>query len=124
MYTEIGSQFEMSKSSVIMADMELKFKSPLYIWRQHRCLGGCIQRPNHYVDELRYRDPENSLAEADKECMQDADQEQPSIQLEMSDDHIRIFERKWKDVIANELSHRCTWESQISKVVMEQFDGN
>ena len=55
--------------------------------------------PNSHVDELRYRDPENSPEEADDECMQDADQEQPTIQLEMSDDH------------------RYMWESQISEVV-------
>ena len=51
------------------------------------------------------------------ECMQDTDQEQPTVQLEMSNDHIPILERMWKDIIANEFSHRYTWESQISKVV-------
>ena len=55
--------------------------------------------------------------ETDHECMQDTDQEQPTVQFEMSNDHIPILERMWKDVIANEFSHRDTWESQISKVV-------
>ena len=55
--------------------------------------------------------------EADYECMQDTDQEQPTVQLEMSNDHIPILERMWKDVIANEFSHRYTWESQISNFV-------
>ena len=73
--------------------------------------------PNRYVDELRYRDPEHSLEEADYECMQDTDQQQATVQLEMSDDHIPIPERKLKDIIATEFSHRHTWESQISKFV-------
>ena len=51
--------------------------------------------------------------------MQDTDQEQPIIQLETSDDHIPNHERKWKDIIANEFSHRYKWESQVSKVVSE-----
>ena len=94
--------------------------------------------PHRYVYEFQYRDPEKSLAEADYECMQDTDQEQPTTQLEMSDDHIPIPERKWKDLISNALSFRYTSESQISKVVckivrhkkwprqkqMEQFIGN
>ena len=58
--------------------------------------------PNRYVDELRYRDPKNSPEQADHECMQDADQEQPTVQLEMSDDHNQFLERKQKDIIANE----------------------
>ena len=69
------------------------------------------------MDESRYRDPEHFLEEADYEGMQDTDQEQPIIQLEMSDDHIPIHERKWKDIIANEFSFRYTWESQIAKFV-------
>ena len=54
--------------------------------------------------------------------MQDADQEQPTVQLEMSNDHIPILERMWKDIIANEFSHRYTWESQIFKVVSNWYD--
>ena len=92
------------------------------------------------MDALRYRDPENSLGKADHECMQDTDQEQPNIQLETSHDYIPIHERNWKDIIADEFSHRHKGESQISKVVskldwfdmkiaetekqMEQFIGN
>ena len=50
--------------------------------------------------------------------MQDTDQEQPTIQLETSDDYIPIHERKWKDIIAKEHSHSYKWwETQISKVV-------
>ena len=57
--------------------------------------------------------------------MQDTDQEQATIQLEMSDDHIPIPERKWKDIIANEFSHRYTWESKLGQIKqMEQFIGN
>ena len=73
--------------------------------------------PNRYLDELRYRDSEISLEEADYECMQDTDQEQSTIQLEMSNDHIPTHERKWKDITANECSYKYTWESQISKFV-------
>ena len=51
--------------------------------------------------------------------MQDTDQEQPTIQLETSDDYTPIYERKWKDITANESSHGYKWESQISKVVSE-----
>ena len=39
------------------------------------------------------------------------------LQVDMSDDHITIPDRKWKDIIANEFSPRYTWESQTSKVV-------
>ena len=39
--------------------------------------------PNRYVDDLRYRDREHFLEEADYECMQDPDQEQATNQLEM-----------------------------------------
>ena len=73
--------------------------------------------PNRYVDDLRYKDPKNAPAKADHECMQDTDQEQPTIQLETSADCILIHEPKWKDIIANEDSHSYKWESQISKVV-------
>ena len=48
----------------------------------------------------------NSLEEGDYEGMQDTDQEQPTIQLEMSD-HIPNQERKWKDIIASGFSHTC-----------------
>ena len=73
--------------------------------------------PNRYVDELQHRESGNLLEKADYECMQDTDQEQPTTQLEMSDDHIPIPERKWNDLISNALSFRYTSESQISKVV-------
>ena len=35
----------------------------------------------------------------------------------MSEDHIPIHEREWKDIIANECSYIYTWESHISNVV-------
>ena len=77
------------------------------------------------MDELRYRDPENSFEEADYECMQDTDQEQSIINLETSDDYIPILERKWKDIIANECSHSLKWETpRQRKKQMEQFVGN
>ena len=66
---------------------------------------------NRFVDELRFRDRENSFEEADCECMQDTDQEQPTIQLDMSNDYLPIPERKWKDIAANEFSHGYTWDS-------------
>ena len=53
-------QFVMSKSSVVMADMESKFKSPLHgdnnnVWM-------VISRgSNRFLDKLRYRDPEKNL---------------------------------------------------------------
>ena len=40
-----------------------------------------------------------------------------NLQLEMSDDHIPIHGRKWKDISANEFGYKYTWESQISKFV-------
>ena len=40
-----------------------------------------------------------------------------NFQLEMSNDHLPIHERKWKDISANEFSNKYTWESQISKFV-------
>ena len=73
--------------------------------------------PNRYVDKVRNRDPEKSPEEADYEYMQETDQEQAATQLDMSDGHIPIPERKWKDLIPDECSHRYTWESQISKFV-------
>ena len=78
--------------------------------------------PNCCVDVSRYRDPEHSPEEAGHECMQDTDQEQPSIQFEMSDDHIPIHERKWKDIIANEFCQRYTWESQSRKLLVNEYD--
>ena len=75
--------------------------------------------PNRCLDDLRHRDPENSLEEADYACLQDTDQEQSTIQWENSVHHIPIPERKWKDTIAIEFSHKCTRKSQISKVVSE-----
>ena len=62
--------------------------------------------PHRHVDELRYRDSENFLEEADHECMHDTDQEQPTLVWDVSEDHIPILERKWKDIMANEFSHR------------------
>ena len=66
--------------------------------------------------------PEHSLEEADYECMQDTDQEQPTFQLEsqcgMSEDHIPSYERKWNDITANEFSYKYRWESHISKFVI------
>ena len=64
--------------------------------------------PNRTVDEIRCRDREIVLAEADYEGMRDTNQGQPIVQLEMSDDHIPIPARKWQDIIANEFSHKYT----------------
>ena len=51
------------------------------------------------------------LKEADYKCIQSTDQKQPIIQLETADDYIPIFERKWKDIIANECSHSLKLET-------------
>ena len=40
-----------------------------------------------------------------------------NFQLEMSNNHIPIHERKWIDISANEFGYKYTWESQISKFV-------
>ena len=104
-----SDQFLMLRSSVILKFiLDSRFKS------QYQCLGFHIQRPKSI---RRYRDPEIIQEKVDHECMEDTDQEQPTIQLETSNDCIPIHERKWKDIIANEYSYRCKWESQISKVV-------
>ena len=52
------------------------------VWRQYRCLGSHIQSTNRYVDGIRYRDPKKSPGTADH------DHEQPTLQLEKSDDYI------------------------------------
>ena len=39
------------------------------------------------------------------------------LELNMSDDHIPIQERKRKDIIANDLSDKYTWDSQFLKCV-------
>ena len=76
------------------------------VWRQYRCLGSHIQGPNRYADGIRYRDPKKSPGTADHGCMRDTDHEQPTLQLEKSDDYIPIHERKWKDIIPSAYSHK------------------
>ena len=87
------------------------------------------------MDELRYRDPEISPEEADYECMQDRDQEQPVIQLEISDDHFPIHERNGKTSLpkyslTNTLGSRnlsVNWYDMTiveTERQMEQFIGN
>ena len=52
------------------------------------------------MDGIRYRDPKTSPGTADH------DHEQPTLQLEKSDDYIPIHERKWKDIIPSAYSHK------------------
>ena len=68
--------------------------------------------------EIRHRDKKKKTpGTPDHECMQDTDQEQPTVQLETSDDCIPIHERKCKHIIASAYSHKYMWKSQISKVL-------
>ena len=75
----------MSKASVIMKVVDSRFKSPSASGDNTNVWVVKSRGPNRYVDELRYKDPENSPGNreaADYECMQDTDQEQPTIQCQ------------------------------------------
>ena len=115
--TQRSDQFAMSKSSVITPVMESRFKSGdnANVWVV------ISTGPNRCADELRHRESENIPEEADYECIQDTDQEQPTFQLEsqcgMSEHHILILQRKWKNITSNVFSYKYTWESHISKIL-------
>ena len=84
-YTEIGPVGDV-KVTCLHGRHGIEIQIPLTSGDTNKVWVVMSRGPNRCVEELRHRDPDNSPEEADYECMQDTGQEQPTIQLRMSDD--------------------------------------
>ena len=84
-YTEIGTVGDV-KVTCLHGRHGIEFHIPPTFGDTNKVWVVISRGPNRYVEELRHRDPDNSLEEADYESMQDTGQEQPTIQLNMSDE--------------------------------------
>ena len=68
---------------------------------------------NRYVDELRYREPENLSEEVAHECTQDQEQEQSTISKVKGQVTAFLFVKEFfENLAANEYSCRYKWETR------------
>ena len=72
---------------------------------------------NRYVDESRYRDPEDLPDDIVQQSVRDQDNDHS--QGERSDNPFLFHERISEDLTAKEISYQCKWEAQVSKFVID-----
>ena len=111
----------MSRLSVILVNMESKFRFSLHQEITSNVWHFLYRDPIRYVD-FRYKNIQYSpgrFEEVGYRKKKDIHAERPTIQSRSkctsSDDYICIPKRKWEDMTANEYSHRYDLRYQISK---------